>query len=146
MNQCGKRAFSTCSNLDYRGCTRTFCDEHSGKVNRRAKQCFCVRWCSKDKHQDICSECSSDIISAQRKFFLISFLLSLLIFGVSICILHVALLSVPGFCPKSDPKTEQFSLCTSFQNIWHSLSLYDKQANEKATPDLTKNSLSETSQ
>ena len=110
-----------CSELEYRGCTRFYCHEHSGKSNLIKKRCCLFSKCSKDQHTDICSECSNDIISARRKFFFMSMLLGALIFIILICILHLILVMVPSICQKES------EICSNFHNFWHKFSFYERE-------------------
>jgi len=121
---CPELAIFVCSEKAYRGCTMAFCNNHSGQENRRRKQ-FCIcRLCTKDKHVDICSECSNDIINAQRKFYFMSMILSFIIFCVLLSLLHVILQAIPGICPSpGEPQSSQF--CTVFNHFWHDISIYD---------------------
>ena len=76
---------------------------------------------------DICSECSNDILSARRKFYCISTILTLLVFIVLLCLLHVILQAIPGLCPgTSTAPSSQF--CSSFHDFWHTISIYDRES------------------
>ena len=118
-SECNQVAIQVCSELQYRGCTRSYCQEHSGKTNLAKKRCSLFSRCSRDMHIDICSECSNDIISAKRKFFLVSMLLGALIFIILICMLHLILVMVPGICQINS------DFCSNFHLFWHKFSFYD---------------------
>ena len=62
---CQNLSIGRCVELNYRGCTLAFCEEHSGSINRSKKEWFCCRMCARDKHVDICQECSNDILNAR---------------------------------------------------------------------------------
>ena len=76
-----------------------YCNQHSGQLNRRKKQFCLCKLCATDLHVDICSECSNDILRAQRKFYCISTVLAVLVFFILLCLLHVVLSAIPGLCP-----------------------------------------------
>lgn len=60
---CENIAENKCSETAYRGCTMYFCAEHSGISNRkRVRNVLCRLCCRTDSHEDICSECSEDIV------------------------------------------------------------------------------------
>ena len=104
-----------------------YCNNHSGKMNRLKKSSCLCKLCLRDKHIDICSECSNDILSARRKFYCISTILTLLVFIVLLCLLHVILQAIPGLCPPGPPaSTTKF--CTTFHNFWHTISIYDRES------------------
>ena len=126
-------AINYCSERAYRGCTMAYCNKHSGQENRRRKQCCMCKLCASDKHVDICSECSNDILSAQKKFYCMSALLSMLVFCVLLCLLHVSLQAVPGLCPSTsspDPPSSHF--CTVFHRVWHEFSIYNRESTPHA--------------
>ena len=124
---CQEIAINICSEQAYRGCTMAYCNNHSGKMNRRKKQCCLCKLCPRDQHIDICSECSNDILSARRKFYCISTILTLLVFCVLLCLLHVILQAIPGLCPgTSTNPSSQF--CSTFHDFWHEISFYDRES------------------
>ena len=123
---CRETAISKCSERAYRGCTMAYCNNHSGQLNRRKRQSCLCKICTSDKHVDICSECSNDILKAQRKFYCISTVLTVLVFCVLLCLLHIILMAIPGLCPTGgQPGSSAF--CNSFHNFWHKISIYDRE-------------------
>ena len=88
---CQNESIGKCVDVEYRGCTMAFCEEHSGALNRRKRELLCCRPCSRDKHTDICQECSNDILSARFKFYVITGILSCLIFGILVTLVHLLL-------------------------------------------------------
>ena len=124
---CNQAATSICSEQAYRGCTLAYCRFHSGKENCKRKKCCLCKLCSRDKHEDICSECSNDILSAQRKFYCMSLVLGLLVFCVLVCLLHVTLQAIPGICPRMGPAQQQSTVCRAFHDFWHEISIYDRE-------------------
>ena len=127
---CQEIAINICSEQAYRGCTMAYCNNHSGKLNRLQRSSCLCKFCLTDKHIDICSECSNDILSARRKFYCISTILTLLVFIVLLCLLHVILQAIPGICP-ADHSTSPSSICTTFHNFWHAISIYDREAGKE---------------
>ena len=87
-----------CSDKPYRGCTLAFCEKHSGERFKKKSSFFCCRSCDRDKHEDICQECSNDIIKARNKFYLISLILSVIVFACLLTLIHIVLQMVPEFC------------------------------------------------
>ena len=54
MRDCKQLAIGVCTEQEYRGCTLSFCEQHSGLRNRKKRELCCCRPCSRDKHNDIC--------------------------------------------------------------------------------------------
>jgi hypothetical protein len=94
---CREPAIGLCKELN-RGCTLSFCEAHSGQRNRQRQEWVCCRPCISDKHEDICQECSSDIMNARTNFYIISLILSLLIFCILVSVVHLILQSMPDIC------------------------------------------------
>ena len=125
-SSCPEMAINICSEQAYRGCTMAYCNNHSGKQNRLRKQCCMFKICARDQHIDICSECSNDILSAQKKFYCMSLLLTLLVFCVLMCLLHVIMQAIPGWCPTVPTPNDSSDFCTTFQQFWNKISIYDR--------------------
>ena len=89
IRSCLKPSIGICVEEAYRGCTLAFCEEHSGSKFRLKNEWICCRPCARDKHTDICQECSSDIISARHRFYIITIILALLIFFILIMLVHL---------------------------------------------------------
>ena len=49
--------------------------------------------------------------------------LTLLVFCILLCLTHMLLKAVPGMCP---PASQSF-MCSTFDNFWHSISLYNRE-------------------
>ena len=58
-----------------------------------------------------------------------SVILSLLVFCVLICLLHVILQAIPGLCPSTIDGEPSSHFCAKFHQFWHKISLYDRDVN-----------------
>ena len=96
-----------------------YCEEHSGKVYRKKHEWICCKPCGKDKHLDICQECSSDILNARFKFYLITLVLSCMIFFMLLYSVHLMLR--PGVCLE-----DNMTLCGSLKQTVNNLNPYRK--------------------
>ena len=127
MRDCMEPSIGVCTEQEYRGCTLSFCEQHSGVRNRKKKEIICCRPCSRDKHEDICQECSSDLLQKRFSFYLITLVLSVIIFTVLLTLVHLVLQSMPDFCQPS-PGEGEMSICSYFQSTLHSLNPYTQNS------------------
>ena len=122
---CQNPVVGHCIEQEYRGCTLTFCEEHSGQVYRQRHEWICCRPCARDKHIDICQECSSEILNARFKFYVITLILSMLIFFMLLYLVHLTLR--PNIICREDNQSSQ-SLCGTIKQSLNSLIPYRKNA------------------
>ena len=112
---CQNPVIGTCVEYEYRGCTLNFCEEHSGQVYRKKHEWICCKPCGKDQHVDICQECSSDILNARFKFYVITLILSILIFFMLLYSVHLMLKP-----PSSSCLDDNQTLCGSLKQAVNS--------------------------
>ena len=89
------------------------------------KEWMCCRPCARDKHTDICQECSSDLIGARHRFYIITIILTLMIFCILLMLVHLSIQKwVPNeFCR---PTATENSICGTFQAAVHRMNPYSQ--------------------
>ena len=88
---CQKQAIDFCSVKPYRGCTLAYCEDHSGELHRLEQQATCLKLCAKDRHEDICSVCSGELLQSKRRFYRVAVLMSVIIFSILLVLVHLLL-------------------------------------------------------
>ena len=127
-----------------------YCEEHSGELNRIKSQCFCLKLCARDMHEDLCSECSEDLLESKNRFYQVSIFMSLFCVAIFLVVIHVLLSNIPSLCGEATHdilKSESFlepsgiqqiqatNWCVKFQKFWHDTSLYAQQPDTNSAFD-----------